>query len=313
MQSGFQFDNQTLPHFAQAKGTWLQPQFTREEYFSLFDIAQNILADKKDIAGKLFKYALSECIANHDAQISQVNPQGIYQLWGLRLDDVSKTDLMLFYYHCVAMQNVKGSGAEYKVVNDLKHVEVGMHIPGLGSLKAYFKKSGEWQNLTYTITRSTFFLDSYHDDIESIYAPYRVWESAYCAQVLAESGNKYASVKTFSIGGKRFVNKGTSSSKNWHECTAYSLLPLDLWKGDTFTYSTIIRAYDEGCLQRGDSRGLVVRVKGELCVLDRFYRVYDDKVCADDYKYLPCMDDPDDAPDDELDDELADHLELEEV
>ena len=46
------------------------------------------------------------------------------------------------------------------------------------------------------------------------------------------------------------------------------------------------KAWDEGRTQRGDKRGLIVSVRGQLVALDGVARIYDDKAADVIYSHL---------------------------
>ena len=129
--------------------------------------------------------------------------------------------------------------------------------------------------------RDAFFLDSFRDDLPAIYAARSTWAAAYCADKLAYSDSNIASVPTFSLNGREYINDGGYGRGNYYECEGWTFRPLADWCGPTFSYRTQCKAWDEGRLERGDRRGLVVSVRGQHCVLDGVARVYDDKATGD--------------------------------
>jgi hypothetical protein len=66
-----------------------------------------------------------------------------------------------------------------------------------------------------------------------------------------------------------------------HECTAWTYCARADWRGPTYSYSTVCRAWDEGRKERGDESGLIVKIKGQLCVLQSVATIYDDNVPRD--------------------------------
>ena len=105
--------------------------------------------------------------------------------------------------------------------------------------------------------------------------PYTVWGRAYCADKLAMAGKKVASVPTFIVNGREYVNDGTTSRGSYCECEGWTFCAPEDWAGPTYNYESQCKAWDEGRAERGDRRGLIIRVRGRLCVLDGVAEFYD--------------------------------------
>ncbi|KND54484.1 hypothetical protein BPUN_4473 [Candidatus Paraburkholderia kirkii] len=201
-------------------------------------------------------------------------------------------------------------GIEYKVRDEDRSVATAaMYVRDVGTLIA-----SRWSETNRAIDfqpwRDSFFLESYRDGIQAIEAPYSTWGRAYCADKLANSNDEIASVPTFVVNGREYINDGGFSRGSYRECEGWSFTAFADWQGATFSYRSQVRAWDNGSLERGDRRGLVVRVRGQLCVLDSAVKVYDTQ--ATDAVWQ--ADDADDAETDDetdIDDEKA--LEEEEV
>ncbi len=56
----------------------------------------------------------------------------------------------------------------------------------------------------------------------------------------------------------------------------WSVCLLADWTGPTYNYETQNKAVNDGRIQRSDRRGLIVRVRGQLCVLEAAACFYDD-------------------------------------
>lgn len=152
-----------------------------------------------------------------------------------------------------------------------------MYVEGMGTL-SYRRWSATNFGVDFDTFRDSVFLDSYQDRQPVIYAPEHVWAKAYCADKLAMSGAGVASVPTFTLNGREYVNTGSSGTRDYHECHAWTIRPLAQWDGPTYSYQTHCQAWDEGRIERGDQHGLVVSVRGKKCVLDGPAVVYDDQV-----------------------------------
>jgi hypothetical protein len=92
---------------------------------------------------------------------------------------------------------------------------------------------------------------------------------------MAYSQNGVADVPTFTLRGREYVNDGMLHFGAYQECHAWTFRPVRDWTGPTYNYQSQCRAWDEGRTERGDRRGLVVRVRGKLCVLDGAARVFE--------------------------------------
>ncbi|MDO8336535.1 MAG: hypothetical protein Q7T74_07200 [Candidatus Saccharibacteria bacterium] len=284
MQNGFDFTDDIQGYAAQPKGTWLAKEHTTQEYLAAFSRAQRLLLSMAGIGRLLFSRGLGAASAEHQHQLAHCEHSETerYRLWHSKFACTGE-EYSRFVSHCIKFQDTQFEGISYKVRQFLQGVKVGIYVEGVGSLVTYClheKKEGRDGHITYTPERDDFFLNSYLDAAPMIYAPCSLWEKAYCAQAIAESKDIHPSVKTFVLDGREFVNKGGMSTQNWRDCNAYSLCPLSAWKGETFTYRSLISAFDDGSLQRGDSRGLIVKVRGVLCVLESFYRIFDNDVSS---------------------------------
>lgn len=282
MQFGFDFQDEKTSYRKKTIGFWNQILKTKCEYFAFFDGAVKKLASLSGIEFFFFSSAIEASIAEHEKQIGHNNPPDDkkYFLW--RSDfDYSKEQFNELLMLCETKQFHEG--ATVKVRQSIKETNVALYIEGVGTLKMY--RSGDEEkrvHVDYCPFKSKFFEDSYLDDAESIYAPYKTWGNAYAAQTIAESNTQPASVKTFSFNGREFVNKGGMSCKSWHDCNAYSICALSDWNGDTFNHKELLEAFNTGAVERGDCRGLVVKVRGVLCVLEKFFIFYDDNVKSED-------------------------------
>lgn len=280
-QAGFDFGDETPAFRAAPYGTWNTKSYTFQGYTERFALAQSNLASLTGLEHAVFEDALQSAIEEHAKQVAWCNyseSDTEYSLWGSKIDHQA-SDIESIIAHCRKSMGRTNSRAEYKVTEDVRGmICAGMYVPGVGSVVvSKWTRNDGGHSMSYTLDRDTHFLECYLDSAERVYCNQLVWEPAYAAQAICESGDKIASVKTFTMDGRRYVHKGATWGRDMAECTAYSICLASEWKGDTFTYKTLTKAWDDGTMGRGDSRGLLVRVQGTLCVLEKYVYVYDDQ------------------------------------
>ncbi|UUZ66348.1 hypothetical protein LP417_35650 (plasmid) [Polaromonas sp. P1-6] len=89
--------------------------------------------------------------------------------------------------------------------------------------------------------------------------------------------NGIASLPTFTVAGREYVQLGGMHSQSRREGDAWLVGALSDWTGPTFeSYTSHIAAYNAGTVERGDNRGVLVKVRGLVCVLVSPALVYDD-------------------------------------
>lgn len=281
------------------QGFWSNPEFTRIEYLEIFTKAREAIATLEDRPKSLFGRAIDEAFENYLKQGDGSETQGAYGLWNSSVT-VDKKSVSWFISLCFSMISDEPiSGIEYKsrINHSSNMTESAMYVQGAGTLVVR-----EWGRETASFEFVPFYspvmLDSYTDGAISKYVPFSEFSAAYCADKLGESGNGIAAVPTFVCDGREYVCTGTFSTGNgFAGCSAWSVHPLFDWPGLTYSYRSQAVAVDGGCIQRGNRRGLIVRIRGQLVVLDTYFHVYDDRVKKADpvkvdiegegYKYLP--------------------------
>ncbi|MBX9849089.1 MAG: hypothetical protein K2X64_07315 [Rhodocyclaceae bacterium] len=298
-QFGFDFGDAAPVLRAMPEGTWLEKLYSEQEYLDRFARAQAYAHTLDGVLQSAFSLTVSVSVAEHERQMAwrkksdDADPH--YSLWHGRVP-VDRDMVRQFIAHCQKMVNKSKGGPEYKVIDTPHSIEAGVYFPGIGSVVAQLWKRMNSFSLAFNLDRDHYFLESYRDHFESLYCDQLVWEPAYAAQTLAESNDKIVSVRTFKLGGREYVHKGASHGNGYSECDAYSIVPKSQWAGDTYTYRSMIDAFNNGTKERGDCRGLVVRVRGALCVLEKFVLVYDDQPRA--APFGSCQEDEEDPDDD---------------
>lgn len=281
-QFGFDFGDNSLSVYAeQAEGTWLRPGYTTAQLARIFATVDTLLGGMPIAARPLF---LAGVTAAREVLAQQVERfgddyDGEIHLWrsNFEVDDVH---LSAFVTYCEQHCGKSIDGLECKAKIDdtmLGGVSiVGVYIEGAGSVVVR-KWSEDNIGIDFHPCRDHFFLSSYRDGAPRLFEPCSTWAGAYCAARFCESPNVPPTVPTFSVKGREYVNSGSVTSGAYRCCQAWTFVPMSEWRGPTFTYNALIQAFDKGTVERGDKRGTLIKIRGQLCVIDGFAMFFDDK------------------------------------
>lgn len=264
MQTGFDFfpEQREGAGIEQPAGTWLEPRLAASEYRARLIAARRNVQTLAGVFRVLFERAL--CVA--DEYLAEQGARSGEEPFGWHCNRIAITDdeLARFGPHCTAPGCADGIETRHR---STPSVELwAMHVDGVGTLTARRWASGA--SASFTPGRDPALRESYRDTQPTHALAVEYWREAYCADKLAMAGEGVASVPTFTYGGQEWINDG-----GWYGpgklagCEGWRFVPLADWHGPTYSYSTQCRAWDEGCLERGDRRGLVVSVRGQKCVL----------------------------------------------
>lgn len=233
----------------------------------------------------LYIRAIQEALAQHRKMLKELgsNKYNTHR-WRKSGFQVSAKELRKFGNYCsiaaaketAPIQFKVRRGGSYYMADGRDQVRVGMFVPGVGSIEAYSHTKSDLR-IEYFPYLTTFFLDSYVDMVTYEYAPESLWDKTYCADKLAMSDTKIATVKTFKFKGKEYINTGGCGSRDFTQCNGWEIRELEKWNGPTYNYRSHIQAYDDGRVERGDHRGLVVHVKRKPYVLVSPVWFYDDR------------------------------------
>ena len=97
---------------------------------------------------------------------------------------------------------------------------------------------------------------------------------AVSVQALAEASDGLASVRTFAHGGREYTITGVVYGRQM-EADAWAIVPHRFWSGQTYTRNELHAAYDAGDIERGNHRGHLVKVRGQVCVLEAMSLFHD--------------------------------------
>lgn len=295
-QFGFSFADDS-PVFAElADGAWLMPQMTAAGYVAAFDLAEAVIPaiEADGVARGLFVAGLQ--VAR--AELAKMEGRGLtedgpFRLWRTTVA-LSCEVAQAFFEHC--QRNIKTGTHEYKVRSDADMQTAAMFVEGAGCVVVRVWGDDSCA-ADYHPAREPFLLDSYRDTMREIEAPARVFMPAYCGDKIATSSEGAASVPTFSINGREYVNSGSKSHGRAQSCTALTFCPAADWRGPAYSYRTQIEAWDAGRVERGDKRGLRLTVRGRPVVVDGVARVYDNN--AAEYLWLGSTEPDDTAEEDD--------------
>ena len=301
-QTGFDFfgGDTTAPFSEHLEGTWIAPRFTTNQFIELFAKADAALLSVADPSRVLFRMGIEAARNQNAAMLSHRarNEEETYSLW--RTDFVQDPEqLDAFMAYCLTFAGTQTHGAqgvELKICRSHAMTTYAMFVKDIGTV--IYRQWADSDCIDYHPWRDTIFLDSYSDNMPAIFAPHGAWSSAYCADKLAYADGGIANIPTFKLNGRQYINSGGCSQGNYRECNGWTFRPLDDWHGPTFSYRTICQAWDEGRTQRGDKRGLIVSVRGQLVALDGVARIYDDNAAEVIFTH---MDDTEEETDEELD------------
>lgn len=285
-QIGFDFGGDHVPAYAlQPEGSWLAPKHTRAELEAIFAKAESLTCALPEAARPLFLAGVAEARAQLEHMADHLGDRMPAQiaLWRSNFE-VEPDQLRAFVSLCMGQRGRSIGGIEYKARDCDSMIRtslvLGMHVQGAGSIVVH-----QWGQdnigIDYKPYRAHLFLPSYLDEIREVFEPCTTWAKAYCADKLSEAGDSAASVPAFTINGREYINTGGMSSGSYRSCQACTFVPASEWLGPTFTYQGLIRAFDEGMAERGDRRGLLVKVRGQQCVIDGVTLVYDDQASRD--------------------------------
>ncbi len=147
-----------------------------------------------------------------------------------------------------------------------------VHVPGVGSLVAR-----QWPGqrvLHFGLGRATELRPSYQDAPLVLRLPQRLWRGLCVAQRLAQQADPPVTVPALAHRGRSYVITSTGRRDACPYAEAWWVMPLAHWRGRTYTVREHRQAWHEGRLERGDQRGLRVRVRGQDGVLAGYAEIW---------------------------------------
>lgn len=273
MQFGFDFGH--IEQISKPVQNWNDPKLSFGECSAYLNNA-SIKADLfNGVIGKTYAALIRQCISDLKTQNERMNysENSNFILWvnNHRLN-VSQFTNFINNFEASAMPC---PSAETKIRKTRNFDQYSVYIKNIGSITVsiWDKKDA---SIRYVPWRSSNLNDSHTDGRKWLYAPAHIWDSFYCADKIAESHNKPASVDAFKFDGREYINDGGSGKGNYKDCLALTFIPRKQWHGKTFTYSELRNEWDAGTIERGDQRGMLIKVRGLECVINGSVMFYDE-------------------------------------
>ncbi len=247
-------------------GTWLEPEYTCAEYGAR--IAQAIGEISK--LPEPLRSAFTKGIESADNEVSSRRNGFDEHRWAMHGASIwdNEQECSQLQAHLVEASTYMSMipGVEYKRRTIPTGSDCGVHIEGVGSI--VLMQGANHVSSYFYLHRSSFFMDSYSDHMPVLEVSRSVWEKHCCAGKLCESSDGIASVQAFEHNGINYINDGQMFSKDFASCEGWTYRPLEDWDGTTYSYLKQVDAWEDGSLERGDRRGLVVRVNRKIVVID---------------------------------------------
>lgn len=280
-QFGFDFGDESLQVYAELpEGTWLSPGYTLAQLTAGFTMVDTLLVGMPGAISQMFFAGVTAAREVLAGQVEHFGEgyDGEMRIWRSTFD-VAEEHLLAFVAYCEQHSDNSNDGIECKARSEDTMLggasTVGVYIEGAGSVVVR-KWSDDNIGINYFPYRAHFFLSSYRDGASRSFEPCSTWAGAYCAARFCESPNSPPTVPTFSVNGREYINSGSVTCGAYRCCQAWTFVPVSEWRGATFTYSALIQAFDKGTVERGDKRGTLVKIRGQLCVIDGFAMFFDD-------------------------------------
>lgn len=261
-QMGFGFLDDAGPVAALelAVGSWERPGFSRAQYQEKLARAEAGLQCLAGPGRPVFRAGIEGARAYLDAS----REQGYFTL-PCRAIEIEDEALQALVAHCRTFRDWHAQGVRYKVREGGRHDMAGMAVEGVGSVVVTRYDDGRLV-ASFLPYEDTFFLDSYQDGEPTHELPYAVWGPAISCQKVVEAKDTPA-VGSFLFKGREYTCVGASYGAGQRSGWCWLLVAASEWTGATATYRELSQAWDDGRRERGDERGLLVRVRGQLCVL----------------------------------------------
>lgn len=269
-QAGFDF-GQTGPTstFAQPAGTWLVAEFTAEEHAARLQEAEACAAGLVPVLGSLYQRGIQSARAELARMTRHRDAGDVFGLHAIsltatrqELDELQRQDLAAVGIECKTRPGTDADQMQAYYAQRVGTLDMRSHVDGSRSIG-------------FAHYRSADMLPSFRDCRPVYELPEAVWRPAYACQAIAEAGEGIASVKTFRHAGREWVNDGGMYFSGFAACEGWAIARRAYWDGETYSYREQVDAWDAGTLERGDRRGLVVKVRGVECVLTSAARFTD--------------------------------------
>ncbi|WP_060512848.1 hypothetical protein [Pseudomonas sp. NBRC 111124] len=280
VQMGLSFDESVAETAFSASESWSSPEYTHDAYKMLLDTAFSRLDEVPAEVRPMFQQGIESCLQAllQEKRCGTDTVQAGSYSWRSALP-VSMDQWADLSFLADAGGSV---GCRFKQRRAPRSQTLGIHVPGVGSvvIQAWLKSAEQRCWSEFVPWESSFFRTSFRDVVHLHKLDSHRWDNAVCPGAFAEAGDKVPSVPTVKVNGRQFVIMGASYSREFRDSHGWTFVRHCDWPKQTYTYSELCSLWDAGILERGDCRGLLAKVKGELCVMAEMVMLYDDKVLS---------------------------------
>lgn len=262
LQMGLFFDDSTADIALSESGCWNFPCFNLAEYQHLVTQARaNISTVPQDLLSFFLLGVEASEESLSQAPIEEKRPSQ----WRAVAHFNDSTWLEL---NDVATRGV-GAGAECKIRTAPRSKVIGVYVEGVGSIIVHgWLSTGDCRYWAEFLPwRSCFFLPSFRDGVSVIPEPYSRWENVVSCMQFSSAGDHVPSVPTVKVKGREHIVTSAVYSREYREGEAWAFVRFCDWPGASFTYDQNIKEMEAGRKERGDQRGTLAKVRGEICVL----------------------------------------------
>ncbi|UZM96801.1 hypothetical protein [Pseudomonas putida] len=278
VQMGLSFDETVAEAAFGGSESWCSPEYTHDAYKAMLDTAAARLHDVPAEVRPLFEQSIESCL------------QALLQEKRCGTDTVQTGSFMWRSALPVSMDQWADlsfladaggvNGCRFKQRRAPRSQTLGIHVPGVGSIvvQAWLKSAEQRCWCEFVPWESSFFRTSHRDVVHLHKLDSHRWDGAVCPAAFAEAGDKVPTVPTVKVNGRQFVIMGASYSREFRDSHGWTFVRHCDWPMQTYSYAELCKLWDAGVLERGDCRGLMAKVQGELCVMAEMVMLYDDKV-----------------------------------
>ena len=251
-------------------GGWFSPCFTANEYESRLERARKYLPSVMWPAREIYRQGLEAAGESFDRALDNGQArEAAAREWPRLTLQVESKQRTEFVDHCISMVDGEwdSPGLEFKVSAHKHLTRVGMYCCDTGSVVVTTWADG-LVGVDFAIGRDTFFLPSFREGQRVIHAPHFEHETYDGGGEFVGLRDGMTDVPILTVEGREYVADGGRAHQDCKRIQAWSFCLPEEWGGPTYSETGQSKAWDEGRTERGDRRGLVVRVRGQAVVLD---------------------------------------------
>ena len=262
LQMGLFFDESSVDIAISESGCWNFPCFNIAEYQQMVTKAR---AHLSSVPADLLPFFLQGVEASEQSLFQAAADDTRPSQWRAVAHFNDSTWLEL---NAVATRGV-GMNAECKVRSAPRSKVIGIYVEEVGSIIVHgWLSTGDCRYWAEFLPwRSCFFRPSFRDDVSVIPEAYSRWENVVSCMHFSSAGDKVPSVLTVKVKGREYVVTSAVYSREYREGEAWAFVRLCDWAGASFTYDQNIKEMEAGRKERGDQRGTLAKIRGEICVL----------------------------------------------